>query len=114
EEKTRYLKMMVYTIALPFIANTVGWLMTEMGRQPWVVFGVMQTKDAVSPTVTANDVLFALLDFTTLYVIMGGVAIYLYVRHIKKENRVDGTPGVASDPYDTKSYERGGSKVVSQ
>ena len=43
---------MVYAISLPFIGNTVGWIMTEMGRQPWVVFGVMKTEDAVSPNVT--------------------------------------------------------------
>ncbi|HEX6594695.1 MAG TPA: cytochrome ubiquinol oxidase subunit I [Bacillota bacterium] len=113
EQKTRYLKMMVYTIALPFIANTVGWLMTELGRQPWVVFGVMQTKDAVSPTVTANEVLFSLIAFTTLYAIMGGVAIYLYVRHIKKEHHDDYTPDVTDDPYDTQAHEEGGTKVVS-
>ncbi len=41
-EKTWYLKLMVYAISLPFIGNTVGWIMTEMGRQPWVVFGVME------------------------------------------------------------------------
>lgn len=51
-EKTWYLKLMVYAISLPFIGNTVGWIMTEMGRQPWVVFGVMKTEDAVSPNVT--------------------------------------------------------------
>ena len=50
--KTWYLKLMVYAISLPFIGNTVGWIMTEMGRQPWVVFGVMKTEDAVSPNVT--------------------------------------------------------------
>ncbi len=50
---------MVYAISLPFIGNTVGWIMTEMGRQPWVVFGVMKTEDAVSPNVTFGEVLFS-------------------------------------------------------
>ncbi len=58
-EKTWYLKLMVYAISLPFIGNTVGWIMTEMGRQPWVVFGVMKTEDAVSPNVTFGEVLFS-------------------------------------------------------
>src|SRR5699024_6924562 len=46
EKKPLFTKLMVYAISLPFIANTFGWIMTEMGRQPWVVFGVMQTEDA--------------------------------------------------------------------
>ena len=79
------MKLMVFAIALPFIANSVGWLMTEMGRQPWVVFGVMKTEDAVSPNVTAGEVLFSLISFSTLYAILAGVCVYLFVRTIKKD-----------------------------
>ena len=74
---------MVYAISLPFIGNTVGWIMTEMGRQPWVVFGVMKTEDAVSPNVTFGEVLFSLISFTSMYLIMGGICVYLFVRTIK-------------------------------
>src|SRR5690625_3036518 len=99
EGKTRYLKWMVFAIILPFIGNTTGWLMTEMGRQPWVVFGLMETEDAVSPGVTFNEVLFSFISFTTLYAILAGVSIYLFIRHIKQESHDDDTP-VTEDPFD--------------
>ena len=54
EQRPWFMKLMVFAISLPFIANSFGWLMTEMGRQPWVVFGVMKTEDAVSPNVTSG------------------------------------------------------------
>lgn len=98
-KKKRYLKWMVYAIALPFIANTTGWIMTEMGRQPWVVFGVMKTEDAVSPGVTFNEVLFSFISFTTLYAILAGITIFLYVRHIRKENHEVKTVET-QDPFD--------------
>ena len=80
-EKTWYLKLMVYAISLPFIGNTVGWIMTEMGRQPWVVFGVMKTEDAVSPNVTFGEVLFSLISFTSMYLIMGGICVLIRSYH---------------------------------
>src|SRR5699024_12670708 len=89
---------MVFAIILPFIGNTTGWLMTEMGRQPWVVFGLMETEDAVSPGVTFNEVLFSFISFTTLYAILAGVSIYLFIRHIKQESHDDDTP-VTEDPF---------------
>ena len=72
---------MVYAISLPFIGNTVGWIMTEMGRQPWVVFGVMKTEDAVSPNVTFGEVLFSLISFTSMYLIMGGICVLIRSYH---------------------------------
>src|SRR5699024_3867829 len=67
EERPIYLRLMVYGMITPFIANTGGWLITEMGRQPWVVFGFMKTEDAISPNVSANEMLFSLLSFTAIY-----------------------------------------------
>lgn len=108
-EKAIYLKWMPFAIVLPFIANTAGWLLTELGRQPWVVFGVMKTEDAVSPSVTAGEMLFGLISFTTIYTILAIVTIFLFVRHIKKENHDDLTPDVTPDPFDKK----GGAEIVS-
>jgi cytochrome d ubiquinol oxidase subunit I len=59
-------------MSLPFLANTAGWIFTEMGRQPWTVFGLMQTKQAVSPTVGLASVITSLTVFTLLY---GGLAL---------------------------------------
>lgn len=92
---------MVYAISLPFIGNTVGWIMTEMGRQPWVVFGVMKTEDAVSPNVTFGEVLFSLVSFTSLYLIIGGITVYLFVRIIKgHENKKAKQDSQSHDPFD--------------
>jgi len=107
--KTRYLRLMTFGIALPFIANTAGWLMTELGRQPWVVFGLMKTEDAISPTVAPGEVLFALIAFTTMYTILGAISIYLFARHIKKENHDDLVENVSEDPFD----KQGGAEIVS-
>lgn len=86
EKRPRFMRLAVFSISLPFIANSFGWLMTEMGRQPWVVFGVMKTEDAVSPTVTAGEVLFSLISFSSLYAILAGVLVYLFIKTIKKRH----------------------------
>lgn len=66
-----------YIIALPYIANTSGWLMTELGRVPWVVYGVMKIEDAISPTVSGGMVLFTLIAFTLIYASLMVATIYL-------------------------------------
>src|SRR5699024_6890869 len=99
-ESNIYLKIMPFAIILPFIANTAGWLLTEMGRQPWVVFGLMKTEDAISHSVTANEMLFSLIAFTLMYTVLGAVSVYLFVRHIKKNHEDEHGPTQAQDPFD--------------
>ena len=65
-----YLKLMLWAIALPFIANSTGWIFTEVARQPWIVFGLQKTADAVSPTVGAGMVLFSLIAYTLIYALL--------------------------------------------
>lgn len=72
-----------FAIALPYLANTTGWLLTEIGRQPWVVFGVMKTEDAYSPTVTAGMVLTSLIGFTLLYAVLMAADVYLLSKFAK-------------------------------
>jgi len=69
-ESPLYLKLMLWAIALPFIANSTGWIFTEVARQPWIVFGLQKTVDGVSPTVSAGMVLFSLIAFTLLYALL--------------------------------------------
>jgi cytochrome d ubiquinol oxidase subunit I len=71
------------SIALPFLANSVGWIFTEMGRQPWSVFGVLTTADSVSPTVSAGAVLTSLIVFTVLYGVLAVIDGMLMVRYAK-------------------------------
>lgn len=70
-------------IILPYVANTSGWLLTELGRQPWVVYGLLKTADAVSPNVTAGHVLTTLIGFTVVYGILIVVDVYLLVKFAK-------------------------------
>jgi cytochrome d ubiquinol oxidase subunit I len=73
----RLLALLVAAIALPYVANTSGWIFTEIGRAPWIVFGVMRIESGVSPSVTAGEVLFTLVGFTVLYAALMAVDIYL-------------------------------------
>ena len=65
---------------LPLAANSFGWIFTEMGRQPWIVFGLMQTRDGVSPTVGAGSVLTSMITFTVLYGVLALIEIKLLLR----------------------------------
>ncbi len=73
----------IWAAGLPFLANSTGWIFTELGRQPWVVFGVLKTSDAVSPKVGAGDVALSLGVFTVLYGILAVVEVALMLRYAK-------------------------------
>ena len=73
----------VFAVILPQIANQVGWYAAEMGRQPWVVYGLLRTSDALSKVVTANQVLFSLILFTVIYSLLFMLFIYLLNKKIK-------------------------------
>jgi cytochrome bd ubiquinol oxidase subunit I len=72
-----------FAALLPYVSNTAGWIMTEMGRQPWVVFGLMKTSDAVSPSLTVGMVLTSLIGFVLLYGVLMAADIYLLLKFIK-------------------------------
>jgi cytochrome d ubiquinol oxidase subunit I len=76
-DNPRYLKLLPFAIALPYVANTMGWVMTEIGRQPWIVFGLMKTDQAVSPNVSGAMVLASMLLFTVVYGGLMVVDLYL-------------------------------------
>lgn len=73
----------VFTVFLPQLANQFGWYAAEMGRQPWVVYGLLRTSDALSVVVTANQVLFSLIMFAIIYTLLFGLFIYLLNKKIK-------------------------------
>ncbi len=84
EQTPLYLKGMMGAAVLPYIANSSGWLLTELGRQPWIVFGLQKTSDAVSPNVTANMILMSLIGFTVLYGALMVADLYLLVKFAKQ------------------------------
>ncbi len=93
EESRPYLKLMVFGAALPFIANTAGWIFTEMGRQPWVVFGMLKTSDAGSPAVSTFEVLVTLIGFTLLYLVLAIIAGRIFLEKAKKGPDPEKEPG---------------------
>lgn len=75
------LLFMVFAILIPFISNTAGWLVAEVGRQPWVVYGLMPIKKAISLELTKNEIIFSMSAFTAVYTLILCVGVFL----IKKE-----------------------------
>jgi cytochrome d ubiquinol oxidase subunit I len=82
-ESPLYLKLMLYSIPLPYLAIQLGWIVAEVGRQPWIVYGVMKTSDAVSPIAT-SQVATTLVGFVLIYGLLGAVGYYLMFKYAKK------------------------------
>lgn len=82
-EKMKLLKWFPLAIALPYFANTGGWIVTEMGRQPWIVQGLLKTENAVSPNLTPGMILFTLIGFVLIYAALMVADVYLLVRFSK-------------------------------
>ena len=75
-ENRWYLVIMMAAIPLPYIAIQAGWILAEVGRQPWIVYGLMRTADAASP-VSALQVMGSLVAFVLVYGLLGAVGFYL-------------------------------------
>lgn len=95
------LQAAVWSLPVPYIANSAGWFVTEAGRQPWIVYGLQQVEQAVSPVVSAAAIWTSLLGFTLLYGGLAVVGLYLMVRIArqgpaeKPELEVTSSKGVA-------------------
>ncbi len=90
EASRRFLRFSVPAVALPFVASACGWIFTEMGRQPWVVFGLLKTQDANSPSVSAAEVWITLVGFTLLYGVLAVIAGRLFVGVARKGPKKEG------------------------
>jgi cytochrome d ubiquinol oxidase subunit I len=94
----RFLNLIPFAIGLPYLANTTGWMLTEMGRQPWVVFGLMKTAQAVSPTSTIGTVLISLIGFTLVYGALIAADVYLLVKYAKAGPEPEAAPSPQPEP----------------
>jgi cytochrome d ubiquinol oxidase subunit I len=99
--------VLVACTAAPFLANTSGWLFTEMGRQPWIVYGLMKTAQAASPGVSTADVALTLGGFTLLYTVLGVIDAALMARAA----RLELGPGDGEDPQGAAGQPAGGTLV---
>src|SRR5262245_12213773 len=77
-------KLAIGAVVLPYIANSAGWIFTEMGRQPWAVQGLLLTRDAVSPGTTVGQIAVSLTGFAVIYAVLGFVMVRLVVRLAKE------------------------------
>jgi cytochrome d ubiquinol oxidase subunit I len=74
--------VLMLAFPFPYIATTAGWMTAELGRQPWIVYGLMRTADGASPTVHSGTTLFTLLGFCGLYFVLGVLFLFLIGREI--------------------------------
>ncbi|RRR74108.1 MAG: cytochrome ubiquinol oxidase subunit I [Candidatus Viridilinea halotolerans] len=84
ERWPRLLWWLVPAISLPYLANATGWIFTEMGRQPWIVYGLMRTDEGVSATVSMGYVLISLLGFSLIYLGLIGATIFLMLKYARQ------------------------------
>ncbi len=82
-ESPNFLRVMLFSIPLPYVAIQLGWILAEVGRQPWIVYGLMKTSDAASP-IAASQVLTTLVGFILVYGLLGIFGYYLMIRHARK------------------------------
>lgn len=83
---------------LPFVINSFGWIITEMGRYPWIVYGLYTIADAVSPSTTAGQLWFSNIMYGLIFTLLGGVMIY-YCKRIndKGPDDLENTKDVAGN-----------------
>ena len=94
----------------PFIANTAGWMTAELGRQPWLVYGLLRTADGGSPTVHGGTTLFTPLGFAGLYFVLGILFLLLVGREVGHGPRPLGAPAAGGGALRRPPWKRSGSR----
>ncbi len=82
-DSRKLLRVFIWAIPFPVIACQLGWISAEVGRQPWIVYNVMRTQNAVSRTVSGGEVIFSIILFGLIYLLLGSFYVYLLVKEIK-------------------------------
>ncbi|MBD3258882.1 cytochrome ubiquinol oxidase subunit I [candidate division GN15 bacterium] len=84
-----FLWVLVFSVLLPQLANQLGWFSAEVGRQPWIVYGLLRTQDALSKSVDAGEVIISLVLFSLIYLLLGALFIYLLNEKIQHGPEVE-------------------------
>ncbi len=84
ESKKWFLKLLLFFIPVPYIIGELGWALAEVGRQPWIVYGLLKTNDAISKSVTSSQVFTSLIGFVLFYGTLAVIDIYLLAKISKK------------------------------
>jgi cytochrome bd ubiquinol oxidase subunit I len=74
--------LLMLAMPFPYVANEAGWVTTEVGRQPWIIYGLMRTATAASPNVATGETIFTLIGFAGMYFLLGVLFLYLVLREI--------------------------------
>jgi len=77
EGNTTVLTLLLWSLPMPYIANSTGWILTEGGRQPWIVVGLQKVSEGISTNLTSVDIWISLIGFTVLYAVLAVAAVYL-------------------------------------
>ncbi len=110
-ENARWLRWAPWLIALPYIANLCGWVLTEMGRQPWLVQGLLRVEDGVSPYLTTGQLFTSLIGYSVVYVGLASAMFYLTRKYaiagpdaaMHESEEVEMTPAYGSSEEDRAS-----------
>ena len=106
-------KWMLWIIGLttftPFMANTAGWLITELGRFPWTVYGLFTMKQSVSPNVSVTSLFISNTVYFLLFAGLASVMVYLVIRELHKgpdyeEKKLETEAKINSDPFDKEAF----------
>jgi cytochrome d ubiquinol oxidase subunit I len=100
----RFLWAAQWAVVLPFLMNTAGWLLTEVGRQPWIVQGIMLTKNGLSPSVSTTYLVISVTVFVLLYGTLGTVDLMLMLRYSRKELPAETAEAAAGEPVPAMEY----------
>jgi cytochrome bd ubiquinol oxidase subunit I len=100
----RFLWVATWLVVLPFLMNTAGWLLTEVGRQPWIVQGIMLTKNGLSPSVSTTSLVISLTVFVLLYGTLGTVDLLLMLRYSRKELAPAPAEAATDEPVPAMDY----------
>jgi cytochrome d ubiquinol oxidase subunit I len=91
----KWMKWVPWLLVLPYLANASGWILTEMGRQPWIVYGLLKVQDAVSPNLTVLDLSISLVGYAVVY---GSLAIAMF--KLMKKYAIAGPDGAIHESVD--------------
>jgi cytochrome d ubiquinol oxidase subunit I len=107
-----FLRIAPWVVILPFLMNTAGWLLTENGRQPWIVQGLMRTANGVSPSVSATDIWISIMVFLTVFIALGVADGWLMIRYGRRPLGEDPLAKVTSADAQIESSEEDESELV--
>jgi cytochrome bd ubiquinol oxidase subunit I len=114
----RFLRLAPWLVFLPFLMNTAGWLLTENGRQPWIVQGLMTTAKGVSPSVSATEIWISILVFLAVFVALGVADTWMMVRYGRRSfghdllSKITSPDGVGAGAPDTERADEDESALV--